>query len=164
MGMGECGSAARLSPQAKAWRGYFPLIFGFIDDDYQGERKYGHMGGMSTEENVCQHISASDSHLQTYWTTQIEWGESEGHLSRGCLSICTGTLCVVYMPAISAMVSHILHVPGQMCKMEFSGTAFPTQGTFILATPDHGLAVEGTSVKKSPLPYTAFGKKKIWGK
>lgn len=94
----------------------------------------------------------------------MEWGESKDHPSRSCLSIHTGTLCIVYMPPISAMVSHILHVPGQMCKMEFSETAFPTQGTFSLAIPDRGLAMEGTSVKKSPLPCTAFGKKKIWGK
>lgn len=56
VGMGGCGSAARLSPQAKAWRGYSPLIFGFIDDDCQGERKcrtVGHMGGKSTEKNDC---------------------------------------------------------------------------------------------------------------
>lgn len=70
MGMGEGGSAARLSPQAQAWRPYYPLTltFGFAAADCQGEREYktvGHMGGLSPEGNVCQYVCASDLHSQT---------------------------------------------------------------------------------------------------
>lgn len=66
MGVGEGGSAARLSPQAQAWRPYGPLTltFGFAAD-CQGEREYktvGHMGGVSPEGNICQYICASDLH------------------------------------------------------------------------------------------------------
>lgn len=71
-----------------------------------------------------------------------------------------GTLCIVYTPPLSALVSYTLRVPGQICKMEFSETASPTRGTFHLAIPDRGLAMEGTLWKSTPSP-AVLGKEEI---
>lgn len=100
-------------------------------------RTVGHMGVLSSEENLCQ----SASHHTHTLSGPPRWSrEQESCLSSNCPFALRPA--VGHTPPVSAVIGSSLHFLGQMCRMELR-ERHPSlhRGTFNLVIRDHGLAM-----------------------